>query len=468
MSAARIRNLFGSGRTAPDSLSDAGSAGRSAALALAIRLANAGLAYLAQVVLARYMGQHEYGVFAFTWVWFMVIAAVASLGMGDAPLRLIPEMRVRGEMEHLRGYIRFAPLAAAFASLTAAIVVILALHAGPAWIDSEYVLPMMVMVIAVPVVCVQSFLEGLGRSYGWVIPALVPNYILRHGLLLVFMVAAVAFGFQANAVSAFACLVAAVLVSLAYQATAILLRLRKALEPGPRAYRYREWFGAALPFSVMYASSYLFSFADVMVLSFFVGPAELAIYFAATRTIQVVNLIPFAATVGAAHLFSAAHAREDKAELQRLASHVALLTFTVALACVIAIEIGGGWLLGMFGAGFSQGTLPLLILAIGVTARVAAGPAEDVLNMTGHNKLSASTYLVAVAASIVLNIALVIPFGITGAAVATSLALTGRAFWLAIAVRRRLGIHTFVWTAARTMLSPPATPDDQPSRSPAE
>jgi O-antigen/teichoic acid export membrane protein len=104
--------------------------------------------------------------------------------------------------------------------------------------------------------------------------------------------------------------------------------------------------------------------------------------------------------------------------------------------------LGGHWLLDMFGTGYDDGYLPLLILAVGVAARVAAGPAEDLLNMTGHNRLTASTYLGIVVVNVALNVALIIPFGIVGAAVATSIALTLRAGWLAVAAHRRLGIHT--------------------------
>ena len=424
---------------------------RSAAIALTIRLANAALAYFVQVVLARIMGQQEYGIFAYGWVWFMVTAALFSVGMGDVPVRLVPEMRVRGETAYLRGFVRFAPTVAAIASIVGSALMILAIGVGSRWIPPAYALPMMVMALAVPGVCIQSFLEGMGRSYGWIVPALLPNYIFRHGLLIIFTVLAVQFGFPASAVTAFTCLVTAVLLSLGYQTWAIVGRMRQAIEPGPIAYRRKAWLKVAAPFGVLYACSYLFSFADVMVLSFFVGPADIAVYFAATRVIQVVNLIPFAATVGSAHLFSDAKARDSHEDMQRLANQVSLLTFATALACVVTIAVAGNWLLGMFGSGFHGGYTPLLILGLGVMARVSAGPAEDILNMSGYGAFSASTYAAVVVISVLLNVALIIPLGVLGAALATSITLAGRAFWLALAVRRRIGVNTFVWTALRSL-----------------
>src|SRR6185503_10058906 len=130
-------------------------------------------------------------------------------------------------------------------------------------------------------------------------------------------------------------------ISTAYQATAIRIRLNRVVERGPRAYRRREWMRGSAPLAVLYGAQHLSSFADVLVLSFFVSPAEIAIYFAATRIMQVVNLVPYAATVGTAHLFSASHTRGDHEDLQRLVRHVVVSNFIIAAIAVgILVALG--------------------------------------------------------------------------------------------------------------------------------
>ena len=443
----RMRSAFSSARDLLSRSDEQAVARRVAALALVIRLGNAALAYIAQVVLARLMGQFEFGVFAYTWVWFMVLTAVGTLGFGDLPIRYIPLFREHADEAHLRGFVRFAFLVTIGTSVALAALLVAVLPFAGSLVELVYVLPMALMAASVPFACIQSLLEGVGRTYNWTIPSLLPIYILRHGLLLALMVGAVALGFEASAANGMICLVLTLTLTTLYQATAILLRLRKAIPRGPASYRPGEWLRGSAPFSILHGSSYLSSFADVLVLSFFVSPAEIAIYFAATRIIQVVNLVPFAAMVGTAHRFAAAHARGDHDGLQRLNNQVSLATFAIAIAAVAAIVVLGHWLLEMFGHGFEAGYTALLILAVGVVARVAAGPAEDMLNMTGHGALSATTFLVVVLVTVGLNVALVIPFGIDGAAIATSVALTGRALWLSVAVRRRLGVSTSIVAA---------------------
>jgi O-antigen/teichoic acid export membrane protein len=419
---------------------------RAGATALVIRLASAGLAYVAQVVFARLMGQYEYGVFAYTWVWFLVFAAVATLGFGDSPVRYVAQLRERGEFAHLRGFIRFAPMVIAASSIVFGALLIAALPFAEGILEHAYLMPMALMAVSIPFACLQSFLEGLGRSYNWTIPALLPVYILRQGLLLVIMVAAVALGFEPTALTGFGCLILTMVLSTAYQATAIRIRVHRVVERGPRAYRPREWMRGSAPFAVLYGAQHLSSFADVLVLSFFVSPAKIAIYFAATRIIQVVNLIPYAATVGTAHLFSAAHTRGDHDELQRLCRYVAATTLLIAAIALTIIVTAGQMMLDMFGHGFAMGYVPLVILAAGVLARVAAGPAEDMLNMTGHGDISASTYLVIVVVNVVLAAVMIVPFGLNGAAIASSISLALRALWLSFAVWRRLHVHTSILT----------------------
>jgi len=327
---------------------------------------------------------------------------------------------------------------------------------------------MALMAISVPFACLQSFLEGLGRSYNWTIPALLPVYILRQGLLLVLMAGAVAAGFEATALTGYFCLILTMVISTAYQAMAIRVRVHRVIERGPRAYRPREWVRGSAPFAVLYGAQHLSSFADVLVLSFFVSPAEIAIYFAATRVIQVVNLVPYAATVGTAHLFSAAYTRGDHDQLQRLCRQVATATLTIA-AIALAIILGAGdRLLDMFGHGFDAGYTPLVILAAGVLARVAAGPAEDILNMTGHGDVSASTYLAVVLLNVLLAIILIIPFGLNGAAVASAISLALRALWLSLAVWRRLAIRTSILAILVAGGSSAAPSRDELLRTPAE
>ncbi|WP_224406297.1 oligosaccharide flippase family protein [Afifella sp. IM 167] len=444
MPSGRLGGVLAIGLRALTSADERGKARRASIFALAIRVLNAVLAYVTQVVLARLMGQFEYGIFAFTWVWLLVFQSIGTFGFADSCVRYVPALRERGTPDELRGFLRLALLMSSLLPLAIGLAL-----AGGVWfaaplMQSAYVLPIMMMAAVIPFMCLQAYLEDVGRAHFWTVSALVPIYVLRHGFLLMFMLAAVLMGFEATAVTAFACAFLGMAFAGIGQFIAIYAKLRKVVPPGPRVYRIREWLRGSAPFAIMRGMEPLFSFMSVIVMSFFVSPVHIGVFFAATRIIQVVALIPYAAAVGSAHLFSAAHANGDAPRLKLLTREVSLLTFVSSALATGAVVLCGSLLLSLFGDGFSEGYPVLLILAAGVILRAFFGPAEDILNMTGFGSFSARTYVVMVIASAALSVALIIPFGVLGAALATTIALTVRSAWLALAARRLLGLDTTV------------------------
>jgi O-antigen/teichoic acid export membrane protein len=98
----------------------------------------------------------------------------------------------------------------------------------------------------------------------------------------------------------------------------------------------------------------------------------------------------------------------------------------------------------LFGTGFERGYDVMFILAIGMLARAAVGPAERLLNMLGERRQCAFTYAAAFAINLVLCVMLIPRLGIEGAAIATSSALVMESIALYLVAKRRLGFHVFI------------------------
>ena len=77
----------------------------------------------------------------------------------------------------------------------------------------------------------------------------------------------------------------------------------------------------------------------------------------------------------------------------------------------------------MFGAEFREGYPLLFILVIGVVLRSGVGPAESLLNMTGHQNICAGIFGAALAVNISLNLVLIPTYGLMGAAYASAIAI---------------------------------------------
>src|ERR1700693_1436745 len=70
-----------------------------------LRVASAVLAYASQVVLARWMGSFEFGIYVYVWTWVLLIGQPLDLGLGTAAQRFIPEYRESGALDLLRGFL---------------------------------------------------------------------------------------------------------------------------------------------------------------------------------------------------------------------------------------------------------------------------------------------------------------------------------------------------------------------------
>ena len=76
-----------------------------AGIAFALQLFGKVIGYLLQIVLARWMGPAEYGLFNYVLAWVAVLAMVGGMGFPEAILRFVPEYRTTKEWGYLRGVV---------------------------------------------------------------------------------------------------------------------------------------------------------------------------------------------------------------------------------------------------------------------------------------------------------------------------------------------------------------------------
>lgn len=422
-------------------------AGGAALGVFGLRIAAAGFAYLAQVMMARLMGGEEYGVFATAWVWIAILGHTATLGFGQGACRFLPAERARGQLDAVRGFLVGGALASAVGGLAVALAGLAVAEAQGGLLDGLYGGPILVAVCVVPLFAFQDYLEGVARSQGWPILAIAPPYLLRQGLIMAAMAGAVLSGAPAHAWVAIACTLVATGIAATVQAVLLLARLRRHLPAGPRRYRWRIWLGACLPIAAGELAASAFGFVDVVLLGFLAPPASVGLYFAATRIQQFVVFVSYAASAATAQRFAAARAEGDEAGLTDLVRVQARWTFLGTAAVGLGVLAAAPLLLGLFGSDFHDSLPVLAILVAGGVAASLFGPGEDILTMLGGERLCLGITLAMLALAVLLCLALIPWFGVTGAAIAMAGATALRGFAMAAGAKAVHGISTpaFAW-----------------------
>jgi O-antigen/teichoic acid export membrane protein len=191
----------------------------------------------------------------------------------------------------------------------------------------------------------------------------------------------------------------------------------------------------------------LLTYTDVLILNQYRPPEDVAVYYAASKTLALIAFVYFSVAAAVAHRFAEYHVAGDRARLADLARKAAHWTFWPSLAATAAILALGRPILWLFGPRFVEGYALMFILAVGLLMRASVGPAERLLTMIGEQRRCGLVYLTAFAVNLALCAALIPRFGPEGAAMSLATAMTVEAGLLFLTVRWRTGLH--VWVVGR-------------------
>jgi O-antigen/teichoic acid export membrane protein len=413
--------------------------------AFLVRVASAFLALVSQVLLARWMGEFQFGVFIYVWTWVLMIGAMSDAGLSSAARRFIPEYTGLKSYDRLRGFLSGSRwLAFGIATAIGAAGALGVWLLSP-WFKHYEVIPLYLACATIPIYGLVQVQAGIAQAYDWQNLALMPFYIWRQLALTVAMGAAYLFGFATDAVTAMMVAVATVWLVTIGQLVVLDRRLQKKVRGGKKRYEPGVWIATSLPIFVVETFYLLLTYVDIIALERLGSPDQVAVYYAAARILAIVAFVYFAISAATTHKFTQYHVRGDRKRLAEFFAQTIRWTFWPSLAACAGILAFGYPLLSLFGTNYTAGYGVMFILAAGMLSRAAVGPAERLLNMLGERKPCAAIYALAFAINLVLCIVLIPRLGIEGAGIATSSALIVESMLLYVVARRRLGMNVFIF-----------------------
>ncbi|WP_265517555.1 lipopolysaccharide biosynthesis protein [Nitratireductor luteus] len=425
-------------------------AGRMSLIAFSLRIVNAVIAFVSQVLLARYMGGFEYGIFVLVWVTMIILGNISCLGFHTSIIRFVPEYRATGMIPELRGILRTSRIFV----LASSTVFALAGAAGIWWfepaIEHYYVVPFYLGLICLPMIALSDQLQGIARANSWALWAMAPTYLMRPVLILLFLWAMHLAGYDPDATGAVIAAILATYLTTISQLLTMGTRQKHRLPPAQPRFLVRLWVQVSLPIFLVESFYFLLTNADVLMVGRFMQPTDVAVYYATVKTLALVHFVYFAVKAGVASRYAAFIHGGERQALENFARETVNWTFWPSLFMGIFVLLVGKPILTLFGPGFDAGYPLLFLLVAAVVGRSAVGPAESMLTMSGHQNVCAGIYAVTLAINIGLNILLIPVLGLWGAALATAIAMIFEATALAFIVWRKLGIVMAVFLPVRT------------------
>ena len=187
--------------------------------------------------------------------------------------------------------------------------------------------------------------------------------------------------------------------------------------------------------------------ANILIVGNYVSLAELAVYVAASRMTELMNLVYMLLDPIAVPQFSRMDHAGNLGESRRIASNYVFTSASIGVLLWLLFAIFGSRLLSLYGPGFSGGATVMLLMATAYLTNSTTGPASQILAITGLHRLN---FYITVVATLLYLLALGIltsRYGIAGAAVSMILYQTVRNFSQALFVWKLKRVNTMVFGA---------------------
>ena len=411
-----------------------------AALTLVVRVLAAVLAYGVQVFLARTLALDEYGVYVTMWTWLIIANHLAVFGFSDSSLRFLPRYSERKQYHWAVGFLKTGYLFSTFGAAALGLCGFLFLWVYGDALPSQYLMPSMVLALGLPIMALELYLEGVSRAFGWYMLTVVPAYVMRPLLIALGVLIAYMLGYTPDATMVLGFAVAITSAIVVAQSLIIRSRIKKQFGEIKNSRPRKIWVTSSLPLVLSSSVDELYIWSDILILGFMVPAPEVAIYFAAQRSMSLASFIQYAFMLVSAREFSLANAMRDRKELQQRISSATRWTFWLTLPAVAITFLAGYPLLRLFGPQFVEALPVMGILGLGFIIRASVGQASDLLIVLGHQWANMFISGGALAFNIVFSIVLIPQYGITGAAMATLITFAIRAIILTIVAKKLTGL----------------------------
>lgn len=424
--------------------------GADSAITLGARVLDNGVRFVVQIFIARLLGATLFGLYSLAYVIIKFGNKISLLGLHTGMVRFIPKSEAIGEDRDgilLVGVV--VPLVVGVSAGTA-------LHLGADTVAAVMnqpgvARPLRLFAFLLPVytfgILSSSILQGHGYVRGM---AIVRYVLLPVGYFTGILVAFWRYPTLEGAIAGFAVSVLlAAIGGCVLVARTVDINLGREIVASAR-HQFRPLLSYSIPLYLSGFAFVLLSNTDMLMIGALTKPDVVGQYRASMQLANVYTLILGSTNAVIAPIISSMEAGDRYDGIDRLYKLVTRWIFTTNALLFAGSVVLARDLLGLFGPEFVIAWPFFLVLALGQLANGMVGGVENLLKMTGNERIVFVDNAGALVINVVLNYVLILEFGGFGAAVATATTFATVNFVQFYQVRSRIDISPFT----RRLLKP--------------
>jgi O-antigen/teichoic acid export membrane protein len=384
--------------------------------------------FIAKLIIARYGLEANYGMFSLALAILTVAMMLACLGLHLGATRYIAYFRAKGDEAKVRGTLSVSLEVATVASLALSIVLFFSAEAIATNIfhNSQLAPFLRIFAIGTPFFTLTYIIAAIFRGFDKVEPQVYFQYIMLNVLFIIFLVFVIVIDLPFVAV--FYAYLASLIITFISAAFYLIKRSPQPITFSDRkanATTRKELLLFSLPLLGTAIIGMSILWMDTIILGYFKTAEIVGLYNAAYPLAQSLSSPPFALMLIYTPIVTGLYSRNLMADLRRsyaiLTKWITFMTMPIFLVLCLYPEYV---LHLLFGPTYTAATPALRILSIGFIIDSFPSASLGTLIALGESRFTMWATLAAATVNIILNITLIPPLGIVGAAIASAASLT--------------------------------------------
>lgn len=400
-------------------------------------------------LIARYLGQDDLGRYALSYAVLSLVSLMSLFGFRAALTRFVAVHLAESDPARVRSLVRFTVLLSTGASVVlGALLVCFAAPLAQLFHDPGLRVGFVVVGASIPAFSFRDL--ALAAIQGWRTQrafALI-GWFYEPIVRLALTAGALALGFGLDGA------LGALLLGSWTAAIAAGVALARRVRPTPRDKVVLNVRGV-LSFSFVSWGTTLAStgliWADTLLLGGLADTRAVGIYTVATRLVSLAVFVMAPVNALFAPHFAYFHHRGDLTRLSATYASATNWILRLSLPAFVVLAVFPAELLGLFGPEFRDGAAVTVLLAIGQLVNAGTGPCGTLLNMSGRVLLNLVNNTGILLLNVVLNVVLIPPYGMVGAAVAWSVSLVLVNVIRLVQVKELMGMLPFNTVTAKSL-----------------
>jgi O-antigen/teichoic acid export membrane protein len=411
-------------------------------VAFVVRILGAGIGFCMSIAITRSLSPSDSGLFFLGLALFTVLATLSTLGLNTAFVRFIGAYAIEKNWKVVNGIFIKGLKASFFVSFILLILLITSSQHISEWVFDKPELSTILYALAFAIPSYAIYLitgfafQGLQKP---IISVFLQN-ICCQLLVIVLLFFSLFFNLDITALD----------LALIFTGSAIFTSLlgltfwflRKEAREAVDYSQTSELFSSAKPIWFAMSMTMVVQWAGQLIAGVYVSAEEVAYFSVAQRTAMLTSFVLLAVNLVAAPRFASIAKQGISSELRSTSLFCSRVMIVFATPVLIIMLTFPKFFMGLFGPEYVKAAPLLQILVLGQFINVVTGSVGFLLNMTGHEKDMRNVVFLSGPLAIVLCGILIPLYGVTGGAVATSIALASQNLLAVYIVKKRLGFNT--------------------------